>query len=244
MSATVPFFAGQFSQSEATVAQRTFSFPAVDVTDGVTLEPGLTYAGADCLISKNGAAAGNLAGTVTEIGSTGVYQVVLAAADLDTLGTALIRFLDAAARTVWVAIQVIAADLNVAQAGAAELAAVQADVDTVQLQTVPMRVTGPHSLGTRTTDGNFTAISGAHCAKAVVNVSGTWNGATVTIQTCPDVTAGSPVWTAYDDGSGPNPLTANGEVTVTGPVNGIRAVLSDDGASTSLTATVTFHSPA
>ena len=32
MSATTPIFVGQFTQSEATAAQRTFSFVAVDVT--------------------------------------------------------------------------------------------------------------------------------------------------------------------------------------------------------------------
>jgi hypothetical protein len=141
MSATTPIFVGNFTKDEATAAQRTFSIVAVDATDGLTLEPGLTYAGADNTISKNGGAFGNLAGTVTEIASTGVYKVELAAGDVDTLGTAIVKFVDAAARTIWVTFQVIALDLNVATvnpgaggittasfaAGAIDAAAIAAD---------------------------------------------------------------------------------------------------------------------
>lgn len=113
MSATAPAFVGLFTKDEATAAQRTFVFFAPDATDGFTAEPGLTYAGADNQISKNGGAFGNLAGAVTEIAG-GFYQVVLDAADLDTLGTFVITFADAAARTVQVCGQVIALDLNTA----------------------------------------------------------------------------------------------------------------------------------
>ena len=73
--------------------------------------------------------------------------------------------------------------------------------------------------------------------------AGTWDGATATVQTCPDVTAGSPAWSTYDDGTGPNPLTANGTVRVSGQYPGVRVNLSGAGAGTTLTATCTMRRP-
>lgn len=262
-------FVGQYTQSEATAAQRTFCFPAVDATDGITEEAGLTYAGADCLISKNGAAFGNLAGTVTEIGSTGVYQVVLAAGDLDTLGTAIIKFIDAAARDVWVTLQVIAMDLNVATiavgtggitaasfaAGAIDAAAIAADAIgsseaaatlATEIQSglaTSAQVTAITSgapvrnrfvnLGNLDDDESTVGAGIEDMATGVVTCTGTWDSSTVTVQTCANPAATSPVWTTYG-----TPLTANGTVALTGPLKAVRATMSSAGAGSTVDVTL------
>ena len=259
-----PAFIGMFTKDEATAAQRTFTFLAVDVTDGFTPETGLVYAGADCKISKNGGALGNLAGAVTEI-SDGLYKVVLAAGDVDTLGTFVISFSDAAARTIYVQGQVIALDLNVATvnpgadgitsatlaaSAGTELAAAVAngdvgtDLATVIAQTTPTRVTGPHSLGTRTTDGVTSAISLRHAIEATLNVSGTFDGATATVEVCEDVNAEVPSWTTYVDALAANGRTTAGDVVVNGPHDGVRWRVTNDGAGTDLDFQVsTIRSP-
>jgi hypothetical protein len=233
-----PTFVGMFTKDEATAAQRTFAFLAVDATDGFTPEPGLTYAGADCKISKNGAAQGNLAGTVTEI-AVGLYKVELAAGDVDTLGTFVISFADAAARTVYVQGQVIALDLNVATvnpgANGITAATIAADVVTelqaglataagVEAITLATR-TITKSLGTVTDeagngadndDGDPVATSTLDTIDVTFQVTGTFGGATATIQTTQDADAAVPVWTDYVDAATDNPLTADGEVIVAG----------------------------
>ena len=73
-----------FQKDEATAARRTWLFYLSNAADG-TPATGKTIAAADFKISKNGAAFGNAAGTVTEM-SLGWYKMVFAAADLDTLG--------------------------------------------------------------------------------------------------------------------------------------------------------------
>lgn len=109
-----PNYVGQFTQSEATAAQRTFTFFAPDVTDGFTAEATLDYenAASDVQVSKNGGAFANATGVVTEV-ANGIYQYVAAQAELDTIGTVVWKFVDAAARTVFAQAQVIADDLNV-----------------------------------------------------------------------------------------------------------------------------------
>ena len=234
-------------QGETTAARRRVMFRLVDATDGLTPETtvDLTNA-ADITISKNGAAyanAGTAAGQRTEI-SGGDYYYEFTQAELDTVGVYLLKITDASSRTVVKEVQVVPWDPYAADwALATALAAVQTDVDAIQTATPALEVSGPHAMGTRTTDGAFTALSMSHAFDADITVTGTWNGATVTIQTCTNVTAETPVWTDYDDSTGPNPLTADGTVRVTGPVAGVRALLSDDGASTSLTATCTMRSP-
>lgn len=73
-----------FQKDEGTAARRTWLFYLSNSADG-TPATGKTIATTDFKISKNGAAFGNAAGTVTEI-SLGWYKMVFAAADLDTLG--------------------------------------------------------------------------------------------------------------------------------------------------------------
>lgn len=164
------------------------------------------------------------------------------AAELDTVGQLILKVEDATSRTALVVCQVVAFDPYAADwALASALAAVQADVDTVQVQTVPMRVTGPHSMGSRTTNGAFTPFGASHAAAADVDVSGTWDGGTATVQVATDSPPTN--WATYDDGAGPNPLTADGRVRVTGPYSGIRVALTGAGAGTDLDAAVTFYSP-
>lgn len=233
----------QLELSEATAARRRIFFMLVDATDGFTPENGvdLTAAG-DVQISKNGAAFANAAGAAPTGLGDGLYYYEATAAELDTVGTLVLKVEDATSRTALVICQVVASDPYTAEATAAALAAVQADVDTVQVQTVPMRVTGPHSMGSRTTDGNFNPFGASHAAAADVDVTGTWDGATATVQVATDSPPTN--WATYDDGAGPNPLTANGRVRVTGPYSGIRVALTNDGATTNLAAAVTFYSPA
>ena len=84
-----------FQQSSATAAQRRLFFQAVDATDGVTAETGLSGTG---FISKNGATPAASA-SITEVNATnmpGRYYVELAQASLDTLGIIEFRFKAAA----------------------------------------------------------------------------------------------------------------------------------------------------
>lgn len=262
-----PTFVGQFTQSEATAAQRTFSFLAVDATDGSTPETGLTYAGADCKISKNGAAQGNLAGTVTEI-AVGLYKVVLDATDLDTLGTFLISFADAAARTIYVQGQVTLLDLMTATvnpgANGITAATIAADVVTelqaglataagVEAITLATR-TITKDLGTVTViagngadndDGDLVATSTLDTIDVTIQIAGTWDSATATIQTTQDADAAVPVWTTYVDALTDNPLTADGEVIVAGGGHtAVRVNFTGTGASTDLDITAVIRKAA
>jgi hypothetical protein len=232
--------------SEATAARRRIFFLLVDATDGFTPETGtdLTAAG-DVQISKNGAAYANAAGAAPTSLGDGLYYYEATAAELDTVGTLVLKVEDAAARTALVVSQVVAFDPYAADwALATAVAAVQTDVDAIQTATPALEVSGPHAMGARTTNGAFTALSMLHAYDADITVTGTWDGATATVQVCSDVTAAVPVWSTYDDGGGPNPLTANGTVVVTGPRPGVRVNLSAAGAGTTLTATCTMRSPA
>lgn len=94
-------------QSEGTAAQRRLFFQAVDATNGIDAETGLTGAGR---ISKNGAATAASSATITEIDSTnmpGRYFIELTAAEVDTLGIIVFRFKDAACAEVIVHAQVV-----------------------------------------------------------------------------------------------------------------------------------------
>ena len=99
-----------FQQSEATAAQRRLFFHAVDATDGLTAETGLTGAGR---ISKNGAATAATSANISEIDSTnmpGRYYIEFTAAELDTLGIIEFRFKAAACAEVAARGQVVPFD--------------------------------------------------------------------------------------------------------------------------------------
>ncbi len=98
-----------FKKDESTAARRRMFFYLVDATDGLTEEPGITIAGADLQISKNGGTFANMAGTVTEL-ANGVYYYEFTAGELDTLGPLGIRIADASSRTRFIECQVVAYD--------------------------------------------------------------------------------------------------------------------------------------
>lgn len=265
-----PNFVGHFTQSEATAAQRTFCFFAPDVTDGFTAETTLDYedAAADVQVSKNGGAFANATGVVTEV-AAGVYQYVAATAELDTIGTVVWKFVDAAARTVFCQAQVIALDLNTATvnpgaggitsasfaAGAIDAAALATDaIGTAEIAAavtseiqnglataaaVAALARGQHTdtrtfTGELTTDDDVVATSMLNAIDCVVQLSGTWDSATVTIQTSENPEAGAgALWTTIASGA----KTDDAVVTVTGPHSAVRCIVSDDGASTDVDCT-------
>lgn len=96
--------------SEATAALRRLFFQAVDATDGLTAETGLTGVGR---ISKNGAASAASSGSLAEIDSTnmpGRYYIELTAAELDTIGVIEFRYKAAACAEVVARGQVVPFD--------------------------------------------------------------------------------------------------------------------------------------
>lgn len=97
-------------QSEATAAQRRLFFHAVDATDGITAETGLTGTGR---LSKNGAASAATSGSIVEIDSTnmpGRYYIEFTSGELDTLGIIEFRFKAAACAEVIARGQVVPFD--------------------------------------------------------------------------------------------------------------------------------------
>jgi len=304
-------------QSEATAARRRMLFHVTVILDGSDAT-GLTLDGADVTISKNGAAFGNAAGTVTEL-ANGWYQLEFTAADLDTVGALAVRIGEALVDFVLVQHQVVVdtpyltevvrtgtaqagaassitldasasatddlyngctiqivsgtgagqvnviADYNgttkvatVAQAWAtnpandsvfvlrpgprgyataAALAALQSDTDEVLVGVQPVRTTN-HVLGNLTEDGSTDGLSMAHAVDGTVTVSGTFDGATVTVQFTADTAVDPIVWNTYVDTLGANPLTAAGSVVISGPVQGIRATMSSAGGSSDVAVTL------
>jgi len=86
--------------SEGTAALRRLFFQAVDATDGISPETGLTGVGR---ITKNGATSAASSGSLTEIDSTnmpGRYYIELTAAELDTNGIIEFRYKAAACAEV------------------------------------------------------------------------------------------------------------------------------------------------
>lgn len=128
-----------FTQSEATAAQRTFSFYLSNSADG-TAATGKTISGADFKISKAGGAFGNAVGTVSEL-SIGFYKMVFDATDLDTIGDLAFIITESGVDTLVGNHQVTLFDLNSATvalatggiaaatfaAGAIDAAAIAAD---------------------------------------------------------------------------------------------------------------------
>jgi len=126
--------------------------------------------------------------------------------------------------------------------GAAELAAdavaeIQSGLATGQnvIDNRPQR-TVVYPLGELVADGSTKAIGMTDVVSAEVNLAGTWDGATVTVERCDDVLATPQVWTTYASGA----KTADATVAITGPVQGIRATASSSGASTDVVVTVTM----
>ncbi len=87
-------------------------------------------------------------------------------------------------------------------------------------------------LGTLEADGSTGGTSMQGAVKAIVTLAGTWDSSTVTVEYCPNPLATVPQWIAYAAGR-----TTDGTVVVTGPVNAIRATMSDDGAASEIVCT-------
>lgn len=244
-----------FTKDEATAAEATVLFFLTNSADG-TPATGKTIATTDFKISKNGAAFGNAAGVVTEM-SLGWYKMVFAAADLDTAGDLACELSgEAGVDPIHCVHRVQLADHNVAAIAAAATiaagaiatdaitaAAVKADAVTkiqsglastadVEALSGPLRnVTAV--LGTLNANESTSGRSMKDAVKAVVTLAGTWDSSTVTVEYCPDPTAAVPVWLAVSGGA----KTSDGSVTVSGPVNAIRATMSSAGGSSSVIAT-------
>ena len=97
----------QLQQSEATAAQRRIFFHAVDATDGIAAETGLTGTG---WFSKDGATPTASSGSIVEVSATnmpGRYYIEATAGELDTLGIIEFRFKTAACAEVVARAQVV-----------------------------------------------------------------------------------------------------------------------------------------
>lgn len=95
--------------SEGTAARRRLLVYLVDDTDGKTAETGVTIAAGDVKISKNGAAEGNHAGTLTELAS-GRYYYEFTSGEVDTVGFVSFALVKTGIRAFVTAAQVVSFD--------------------------------------------------------------------------------------------------------------------------------------
>lgn len=84
-------------QNEATATHRRIPFYMVNDIDGKTPQLGLTFSGSEIVISKNGAAETNFAGSPVEVGG-GLYYYQFTQGELDTLGYITVRFVKTSVR--------------------------------------------------------------------------------------------------------------------------------------------------
>lgn len=249
-----------FTKDEATAAERTVMFFLTNSADG-TPATGKTIATTDFKISKNGAAFGNAAGTVTEM-SLGWYKMVFDAADLDTAGDLACELSgEAGVDPIHCVHRVQLLDHNLAAVAATvaagalatnsiTAAAVKADAVTkiqdglatsADVAAVSHKVRNTtHALGTLSADGASSGVSMKDAVSATVTVTGTFSSGTAVVEQCADPQAAVPVWTTAT--STPADLTASGTMVVYGPVNAIRVSLSGSG-SPSLVCTAEVSRP-
>lgn len=93
-------------KDESTAARRRIPIICVDATDGVTPETGVTISAGDLKLSKNGAAEGNHAGTLTELAG-GLYYYEATAGELDTLGFLTLRLSKSGVKVFYGLVQVV-----------------------------------------------------------------------------------------------------------------------------------------
>ncbi len=249
-----------FTQSEATAAQRTWVFHMTLAATGADFTGA---AGIAMTISKAGGAFGAVDGAtaITEL-TNGWYKVVHAAADLATVGCLGVRVTGTLADPLAVTHQVTLLDFNTATVplpvdaidstifatDALDADAVKADAVTkiqaglataagIDVLSRPLKnVTVV--LGTLTTNASTAGRSMQGALKTLVTLAGTWGGATVTVEYCPNPQATVPQWIAVASGA----KTADAVVTVTGPVNAIRATMTNVG-TTSVVCTAEISYP-
>lgn len=130
----------------------------------------------------------------------------------------------------------IAADAFAAsELGATAIAEIQAGLATgANVLASRTQQTVNYSMGNLNANESTVGVSASDVISAVVTMTGTWDGATVTLQECADPLAAVPVWTTYAGGA----KTANGQVAVTGPVRALRATMSSAGGSSSVDVTI------
>jgi len=110
-----------FQQDETTAAKRDIFVQMVDENDFVTAETGLTLTVE--IVKAGEAAYAGIAGSSSEIGS-GTYKISLAAADLDTLGEAMLKVTATGAATQFIPLQVATIP--------SQVTAILADTDEIQ----------------------------------------------------------------------------------------------------------------
>jgi hypothetical protein len=255
-------FPGQlFKQSEVAGAKTTYLFHlalTADGADATGLVPVVTISKAGGAFGAAAGVVSELSGgwykivfTAADLNTLGALGIHVAVATADTINeVAQVQALDPYTATVnpgaggitaasfaagAIDAAAIAADaLGSSEAAASLVTEVQsglataAGVAAIDVGTKTVNV----GLGTRTTDGDFTAKSMRNAIRTVITVTGTWDGATVTGYVCADPTATVPAWIPAG-----TPITANGTITIDGPAEAFKATVSNDGAGTSLTAT-------
>lgn len=90
-------------KNEATAARRRVPVYMVDDADGKTPETGLTFSVSEVQVSKNGAAEGNSAGTVTEVAG-GLYYYEFTQGELNTDGFITARVIKTGTARTFVAV--------------------------------------------------------------------------------------------------------------------------------------------
>lgn len=107
--------------NEATAALRKVPLYLVNDIDGKTPMTGLSFSGSEILISKNGGAESNFAGSVSEVGG-GLYTYSFAAGELDTLGYITARVVKTAVRVFVATHQIGAVNVYDSTAGVLDAA--------------------------------------------------------------------------------------------------------------------------
>lgn len=119
--------------SEGTAAQRRIFFHAVDATDGITAETGLTGTG---FFSKNGATPAASSGSLVEVNATnmpGRYYIEATGTEINTVGIIEFRYKAAACAEVIARAQVVPWDpYSVTNMGLTDLTAILGDSSELQ----------------------------------------------------------------------------------------------------------------
>ncbi len=253
------------TKDEATAAQRTVLFHLVltaDQANATGLVPVVT-------LSKAGAAFGAAAGVVSEL-ANGWYKIVLAAADVDTLGQLAMHAEVALADSLDVVHQVVAFDLNVATvaltagslvaasfgAGAIDAAAIAADalgsseaastlITEVQAGLATAAAVAALSVPqvTAMVGMGLRTTDGNFTAYSMLNAIDallTFTGTWGGATVTAQVCEDPQAAVPVWTNIG-TPLTANGTILITGPHNAFRAVLSGDEVTTSITGTAAIR---
>lgn len=226
----------EMTKDEASAAERTWLFH-LTLTAGGGDATGLALAGADIKLSKNGAAFANAAGVCTEIAS-GWYKLVLAAADVDTIGELGVLIVKATADTLRASLRVKLFDEDVATISPADGALTAAKFGADALAAISSSLKQTVKTTAITVNGNFGAVSMKNAIDAIVEITGTFDSASVQMQTTEDPAAAVPVWT--NRGAA---IVAAGQATVAGPHQAIRAVVSSAGGLCVLAMKITIRTP-